>query len=930
MDGPGFGRHRFEHREYRGYIHRHLGHGCFCRGLFHHRRRKLGKFRSEVERNGMVVPGNGTHGPGRRRGSRSCRFGTERLRCWSVHDRRGSTREQHCEWDGSSWSALGSGITGLVLSLAASGSDVYAGGQFSAAGGVSANRIAKWDGNTWSALGTGINGVVNAIAISGSQVFAAGDFGNAGGTGVGRIAKWNGTTWSGLGNGLNGVVSALTVSGSDLYASGEFTASGTTQLNRIAKWDGNTWSRFGNGSEVPVSAVGVTGSSILASGTFSDAFGARFTGVGKWDGSSWSLAGFGSGAGLHSIARVIVPSGSDVYVGGSFRFAGDVQAYSVAKWNGSSWSAFPPFAGIQAGEIRAIAVSGNNVYVGVPAFLGVTTRLAKWDGTSWTTMAEVAGINALLAVGNDLYVSGSFLQIGGVQAKDIAKWDGSNWSGLNSAPVSGSGVIIGLAAIGTDIYAAGYFTTIGGVSANRIAKWNGTSWSALGSGLNAAVNSIAVQGTDIIVGGDFTSAGGNTANRVAKWNGSTWSSLGAGLNDRVFAVGVSGSNVIVGGAFTEAGEVGATRLAKWNGTSWSALGAGADDLVYAVAAVGSDVYAGGVFRSLGCRPSWFFGRYIGEQWAPSGGQDWHTPGNWGSGSIPSATANISITTSNATIATADASAKDLMISNGRTLTVAAGRTLTVSGNLNIGDGQIDGDGTVVILNCDPNAIYGGSLGGFIRTTVTRCVGGPKAFNFPVGTGGDYVPVELSSIQGTGQFTVRPRSGPYSSAATGLPTNRLQRYWEIANSGVSRADITFAYKQSDIIGQENGYFAFGIDAGVAQRMETHRSEASNRVQAWGVTSFAPVWTLAEVGFVYGKALNARGRPAVGVHVTLSDGVNPPQFRVTDSTGLYRFFDIDTHRAYTLTVASQRYVFPSPSVNIPVGGNMANISFVASTP
>ena len=39
--------------------------------------------------------------------------------------------------------------------LAVSGTDVYAGGDFTA-GGVNANRIAKWDGTSWSALGTGI------------------------------------------------------------------------------------------------------------------------------------------------------------------------------------------------------------------------------------------------------------------------------------------------------------------------------------------------------------------------------------------------------------------------------------------------------------------------------------------------------------------------------------------------------------------------------------------------------------------------------------------------------------------------------------------------------------------------------------------------------------------------------------------------------
>jgi hypothetical protein len=47
------------------------------------------------------------------------------------------------KWDGSSWAALGSGIGGTVLALAVSGSDLYAGGQFTTAGGKVSAYLAK-------------------------------------------------------------------------------------------------------------------------------------------------------------------------------------------------------------------------------------------------------------------------------------------------------------------------------------------------------------------------------------------------------------------------------------------------------------------------------------------------------------------------------------------------------------------------------------------------------------------------------------------------------------------------------------------------------------------------------------------------------------------------------------------------------------------
>src|SRR5207247_2310220 len=71
---------------------------------------------------------------------------------------------------------------------------LYAGGQFTTAGGVSASRIAKWNGTVWSALGTGMDNSVLALLPynygAGPGLYAGGFFTNAGGTAVGRIARW--------------------------------------------------------------------------------------------------------------------------------------------------------------------------------------------------------------------------------------------------------------------------------------------------------------------------------------------------------------------------------------------------------------------------------------------------------------------------------------------------------------------------------------------------------------------------------------------------------------------------------------------------------------------------------------------------------------------------------------------------------------------
>jgi hypothetical protein len=118
---------------------------------------------------------------------------------------------------------------------------VYAGGRFSAAGGTTASNIAKWNGTGWSALGTGTDafGTVLAVAVDGnSNVFIGGTFLTAGPVTARQVARWDGTTWSTLGSGLAGTVQALAANGnSNLYAGGTFLTVG--DASKVTAFFGN-------------------------------------------------------------------------------------------------------------------------------------------------------------------------------------------------------------------------------------------------------------------------------------------------------------------------------------------------------------------------------------------------------------------------------------------------------------------------------------------------------------------------------------------------------------------------------------------------------------------------------------------------------------------------------------------------------------------
>jgi hypothetical protein len=136
--------------------------------------------------------------------------------------------------------------TVIALAVDATG-NLYAGGWFTTAGGVSANFVAKWDGTAWSALGSGMGGGivsgpwVKALALDAAgNLYAGGYFTTAGGVSANHIAKWDGTAWSALGSGVSGsytLVQALAVDGAgNLYAGGGFTTAGTHASAQVARW----------------------------------------------------------------------------------------------------------------------------------------------------------------------------------------------------------------------------------------------------------------------------------------------------------------------------------------------------------------------------------------------------------------------------------------------------------------------------------------------------------------------------------------------------------------------------------------------------------------------------------------------------------------------------------------------------------------------
>ncbi len=235
-----------------------------------------------------------------------------------------------------------------------------------------------------------------------------------------------------------------------------------------------------------------------------------------------------------------------------------------------------------------------------------------------------------------LFDAGSGLQLfAGADSPGLSAWVGERWqtvSGTEASPVRA--LLVHDFGSGPELVVAGDFVEIGGVSATRVARWNGTTWSALGAGLGVGFGSYVYAlaafdfgaGARVVATGAFANSGSTSVANLALFDGGAWQPLGAGLDGDGYALVTidfgNGSELVVGGQFQHADGVPAMNLARWNGSTWSALGSGADDLVAALCVLGAPgsqaLIAGGNFIHAGGTPASLIARFDGANWSSLG------------------------------------------------------------------------------------------------------------------------------------------------------------------------------------------------------------------------------------------------------------------------------------------------------------------------
>jgi len=239
-------------------------------------------------------------------------------------------------------------VGGGVYSIAVSGNYVYIGGGHFTTDSTALKYIRRFNISTkkWEAVGTGTNGRVRSLTVDDQgNVYAGGEFTEAGGTPANYIAKWNGSTWEALGDGTDNYVLTVEYNQGNLYAGGSFkNVGGGTRSQGAAFWNGTSWeamemgiyASWGNSYTVQDIAIDNEGKVYLGGffdRSYSDDSVLNHVAVFQ----NGTLQPLGDGLATSSSQGVIgmCSSGKDIYFTGYFtRGSGDPnKKINVAIWN---------------------------------------------------------------------------------------------------------------------------------------------------------------------------------------------------------------------------------------------------------------------------------------------------------------------------------------------------------------------------------------------------------------------------------------------------------------------------------------------------------------------------------------------------------------------------------------------------------------------
>lgn len=262
---------------------------------------------------------------------------------------------------------------------------------------------------------------------------------------------------------------------------------GTTDV-RIAYWNGGEWKRYGSVPSGPVRRLRVLEDTLYAIGGMDTLDGRFVNGIGKRVGGQWEPVGQPFEDQDASFLDAVALDG-DLYAV-CYAYTGDERGlYRMAQGQGP-WQLVD--GGVQGGlcGAQSIAVYQNEVYIGgqiTVACGNAGQGIMRLVNDQWASVdlglqrnpgdnENFSGANALVVHDGLLWAGGYFRFAGGIEAKGLATWDGTEWC---SVPGNFSDGLGHNGIMGMDFYYDTLFVSanmVDGDSVNFAAKFIGESY----------------------------------------------------------------------------------------------------------------------------------------------------------------------------------------------------------------------------------------------------------------------------------------------------------------------------------------------------------------------------------------------------------------------------------------------------------------------
>ena len=250
------------------------------------------------------------------------------------------------------------------------------------------------------------------------------------------------------------------------------------------------------------------------------------------------------------------------------------------------------------------------LYVFCLCLITLTATLYAQVPSSLNVTFELPGeVNAIAVQSDDkIIIGGNFEMVNGVPRNNIARLNADGSLDMNWNPDANS-TVYAVAVFGTNIYIGGSFTNVGGFAQSRIAKlhyyYGYPLTNVWQNGANSTVYALATAANSVYIGGAFTNIATKNRRYIAKCNdgGVLDVNFTNDANYHVRALLYDAGDLYVGGDFSQIGGEVRSYLAKLHYFNGMALAWDPDpnNTVLTLAHSGSYIYAGGYFNIIGLR-----------------------------------------------------------------------------------------------------------------------------------------------------------------------------------------------------------------------------------------------------------------------------------------------------------------------------------------